>query len=41
MLGVNNEEMYNKTVAYKEGLKAKMVKANNDLKKEEFTFRVS
>jgi 5-(carboxyamino)imidazole ribonucleotide mutase len=41
MLGVNNEVMYNKTVSYKEGLKAKMVKANDDLKKEEFAFRVS
>jgi hypothetical protein len=33
--------MYAKTVAYKEGLKAKMVKANDDLRKEEFAFRVS
>ncbi len=41
MLATNNTDMFNKTVNYKETLKQKIVKANQDLQKEEFKFRVS
>ena len=36
MLGVNNEEIYKKTVAYKSELKNKIVKANEKLSKIKF-----
>ena len=41
MLSTNNEELFNKTVNYKETLKQKIVKANTELKKEKFKFRVN
>jgi len=41
MLSTNNEELFNKTVNYKETLKQKIVKANIELKKEKFKFRVN
>lgn len=41
MLSTNNEELFNKTVNYKEALKQKIVKANTELKKEKFKFRVN
>lgn len=40
MLGVNNPEMYEKTVGYKDALKGKIVTANDELRKHDFTFRV-
>ena len=41
MLAVNDEVLYKKTVAYKESLKQKIVKANEDLKEHTFKYRVS
>jgi 5-(carboxyamino)imidazole ribonucleotide mutase len=41
MMGTNNEEIYNKTVAYKKGLKNKIVKANQELAEKKFKFRVN
>jgi 5-(carboxyamino)imidazole ribonucleotide mutase len=41
MLGVNDEETFNKTVAYKGNLKQKIVKANEDLKAHQFKFRTN
>lgn len=40
MLSVNDDELFAKTVAYKENLKQKIVKANEDLAKIEFKFKV-
>lgn len=41
MLATNDSEMFNKTLVYKSDLKNKIVKANQDLEKEKFKFRVS
>ena len=41
MIGTNNEEIYNKTVAYKKELKNKIVKANQELAEKKFKFRVN
>ncbi len=41
ILGVNNKEIFDKTVEYKESLKQKIVKANEELAQKEFKFRVS
>ncbi len=41
MLGVNNEQVFNKTVAYKAELKNKIVKANEDLAKLKFPFKTN
>ena len=41
MLATNDSEMFNKTLVYKKDLKNKIVKANQDLEKEKFKFRVS
>ena len=41
MLSTNDSELFSKTVKYKENLKAKIVKANEDLQKETFKYRVS
>tara|TARA_B110000037_G_scaffold187146_1_gene217536 strand:+ start:452 stop:934 length:483 start_codon:yes stop_codon:yes gene_type:complete len=41
MMGTNNEEIYNKTVAYKKELKSKIVKANQELAEKKFKFRVN
>ena len=41
MLGTNDNEVFKKTLAYKKDLKNKIVKANQDLEKEKFKFRVS
>ena len=41
MLATNDSNMFNKTLAYKKDLKNKIVKANQDLEKEKFKFRVS
>jgi len=41
MMGTNNEEIYNKTVAYKKELKNKIVKANQELAEKKFKFRVN
>ena len=41
MLATNNSDMFNKTLVYKKDLKNKIVKANQDLEKEKFKFRVS
>ena len=41
MLSTNNKEMFAKTVSYKENLKEKIVKANEELKKEEFKYRTN
>ncbi len=40
MLSTNDEKLYARTVAYKENLKGKIVKANEDLQQHEFRFRV-
>jgi len=40
ILGVNNKEIFDKTVAYKEGLKQKIIKANEELAQKEFEYRV-
>ncbi len=40
ILAANNEEVHNKVQAYKENLKQKIVKANNDLASHEYPFRV-
>lgn len=40
MLSTNDESLFAKTVAYKEALKGKIVKANEDLKQYEFAYRV-
>ena len=41
MLSTNDSELFSKTVKYKENLKAKIVKANEDLQKETFKYRVN
>jgi 5-(carboxyamino)imidazole ribonucleotide mutase len=41
MLSTNDAELFNKTVSYKENLKQKIVKANEDLKAHDFKYRVS
>ncbi len=41
MLATNDTKVFEKTVKYKENLKEKIVKANIDLQKEKFKFRVS
>tara|TARA_B100000900_G_scaffold198312_1_gene168070 strand:+ start:55 stop:561 length:507 start_codon:yes stop_codon:yes gene_type:complete len=41
MLATNDSVMFNKTLVYKKDLKNKIVKANQDLEKEKFKFRVS
>ena len=41
MLATNDSEMFNKTLVYKSDLKNKIIKANQDLEKEKFKFRVS
>lgn len=40
MLSVNDEELFAKTIEYKENLKQKIVKANEDLAKIEYKFKV-
>jgi len=40
ILATDNEEVHNKVQAYKENLKQKIVKANNDLASHEYPFRV-
>lgn len=40
MLSTNNEELYAKTVEYKENLKQKIVKANEELSQIEYKFKV-
>ena len=41
MIATGDSEMMEKTIRYKEGLKQKMVKANEDLSKVEYKFKVS
>ncbi len=41
MLATNDNSILNKTIIYKNNLKEKIVKANQDLKEEKFKFRVS
>jgi 5-(carboxyamino)imidazole ribonucleotide mutase len=41
MLGVNNNEVFEKTVAYKAGLKEKIVKANKDLAQVKYEFKTN
>ena len=41
MLAVNDEEMMHKTIAYKENLKIKIAKANEELQKETFKYRTN
>ena len=41
MLSTNDAELFNKTVSYKENLKQKIVKANEELKAHDFKYRVS
>ena len=40
MIATNNTELFDKTVAYKDNLKDKIVKANQELSSKEFKFRV-
>jgi len=41
MLATNDTKLFSKTVNYKENLKKKIVKANEDLQKETFKYRVN
>ena len=41
MLAINNAEIFAKTIKYKSDLKQKIVKANQDLKKEKFTYKTN
>jgi len=41
MLAVNDESMLAKTMSYKENLKTKIVKANEELQKEKFKYRTN
>ena len=41
MLAVNDDEMMNKTISYKENLKIKIAKANEELQKETFKYRTN
>ena len=40
MIATNDAELFEKTVAYKDNLKAKIVKANKELSSKDFKFRV-
>ena len=40
MIATNDEDLFNKTVNYKENLKEKIVKANQELSSKEFQFRI-
>ena len=41
MLAVNDDDMMNKTISYKENLKIKIAKANEELQKEAFKYRTN
>jgi len=41
MLSVNNPEMLNKVLAFKQSLKQKIVKANNDLAEISYSFKTN
>jgi 5-(carboxyamino)imidazole ribonucleotide mutase len=41
MLGVNNDEIFDKTVAYKADLKNKIVKANQELAQIKYDFKTN
>tara|TARA_B100001250_G_C19672556_1_gene732144 strand:+ start:250 stop:756 length:507 start_codon:yes stop_codon:yes gene_type:complete len=41
MLAVNDDDMMNKTISYKENLKIKIAKANEELQKETFKYRTN
>lgn len=41
MLGVNNKEVFQKTVSYKKSLKEKIVKANKDLSEVKYDFKIN
>ena len=41
MLAVNDDDMMNKTISYKENLKIKIAKANDELQKETFKYRTN
>jgi 5-(carboxyamino)imidazole ribonucleotide mutase len=41
MLATHNTEMFTKTVTYKENLKGKIVKANQELQQEKFQYRTN
>ena len=41
MMSTNDQELFNKTVTYKENLKDKIVKANQELSSKELKFRVN
>ena len=41
IIGSGNEEIYDKTVAYKENLKVKIAKANEDLSSHKFEYRTN
>tara|TARA_B100001250_G_scaffold413088_1_gene446083 strand:- start:574 stop:1080 length:507 start_codon:yes stop_codon:yes gene_type:complete len=41
MLATNNSDMFDKTVNYKENLKGKIVKANQELQQEKFKYRTN
>ena len=41
MLATNNSDMFDKTVNYKEKLKGKIVKANQELQQEKFKYRTN
>ena len=41
MLATNDTDLFSKTVHYKENLKKKIVKANEELQKETFKYRVN
>jgi len=41
MLATNDKNMFKKTITYKDNLKAKIVKANEDLEKEKFKYRTN
>ena len=41
MMATNDNDIFKKTINYKENLKEKIVKANKDLQNEKFKFRVS
>ena len=40
MIATNNDKLFEKTVSYKENLKAKIVKANQELSSKDFKYRV-
>jgi len=41
MLATNDEDIFKKTIKYKERLKTKIVKANQELEKEQFKYRTN